>query len=56
MFTGVKPGMRLHQEEVFGPVIAVVEVGDFEEALHAANDVEFGLSRVHLHARREPRR
>ncbi len=44
VFTGVKPGMRLHQEEVFGPVIAVVEVGDFEEALAAANHVEFGLS------------
>lgn len=42
--TGVKPGMRIHQEEVFGPLIAVVEVGDFEEALAAANGVEFGLS------------
>ncbi|MGQ0505510.1 MAG: aldehyde dehydrogenase family protein [Myxococcaceae bacterium] len=44
VFTGVKPGMRLHQEEVFGPVIAVVEVGDFDEALAAANHVDFGLS------------
>ncbi|MBK7861311.1 MAG: aldehyde dehydrogenase family protein [Archangiaceae bacterium] len=44
VFTGVKPGMRLHQEEIFGPVISVVEVGDFEEALHAANHVDFGLS------------
>jgi aldehyde dehydrogenase (NAD+) len=42
--TGVKPGMRIHQEEVFGPLIAVVEVGDFEEALAVANGVEFGLS------------
>ncbi len=44
LFTGVKVGSRLHQEEVFGPVVAVVEVADFEEALHAANHVEFGLS------------
>jgi acyl-CoA reductase-like NAD-dependent aldehyde dehydrogenase len=44
LFAGVKPQMRIHQEEVFGPVVAVVEVGDFEEALAAANGVEFGLS------------
>ncbi len=44
IFSGVKIGHRLHQEEVFGPLIAMVEVGDFEEALHAANAVEFGLS------------
>jgi aldehyde dehydrogenase (NAD+) len=44
LFTNVKVGMRIHQEEVFGPVVAVVEVGDFEEALAAANGVEFGLS------------
>jgi aldehyde dehydrogenase (NAD+) len=36
--------MRLHQEEIFGPVISIVEVGDFEEALAAANHVDFGLS------------
>jgi acyl-CoA reductase-like NAD-dependent aldehyde dehydrogenase len=44
VFTGVKPGMRLHQEEIFGPVVSIVEVQDFEEALHAANHVDFGLS------------
>ncbi len=44
VFSGVKPGMRIHQEEVFGPVIAVVEVDDYEEALAVANGVEFGLS------------
>jgi len=44
LFTGVKVGSRLHQEEVFGPVVAVVEVGDFDEALAAANAVQFGLS------------
>jgi acyl-CoA reductase-like NAD-dependent aldehyde dehydrogenase len=44
LFSGVRPQMRIHQEEVFGPVIAVLEVGDFEEALAVANGVEFGLS------------
>jgi alpha-ketoglutaric semialdehyde dehydrogenase len=44
VFSGVKPGMRLHQEEVFGPVLSIVEVGDFEEAIAAANHIEFGLS------------
>jgi len=44
LFTGVKPGMRIHQEEVFGPVVGVVEVGDFEEALAIANAVDFGLA------------
>lgn len=31
-------------EEVFGPVIAVIEVSDFDEGLRVANDVEYGLS------------
>ncbi len=44
IFGGVQPTMRIHQEEVFGPVIGIVEVGDFEEALAVANGVEFGLS------------
>jgi aldehyde dehydrogenase (NAD+) len=44
IFAGVQPGMRIHQEEVFGPVLGIVEVNDFEEALAVANGVEFGLS------------
>jgi aldehyde dehydrogenase (NAD+) len=40
----VEPGMRIAQEEVFGPVLAVIEVDDFEEAIAVANDVEYGLS------------
>jgi alpha-ketoglutaric semialdehyde dehydrogenase len=44
VFTGVKSGMRIHQEEVFGPVVSVVEVADFDEALSVSNNVEFGLS------------
>lgn len=44
IFSGVKVGSKLHQEEVFGPVLSLVEVGDFEEAVHAANHADFGLS------------
>jgi alpha-ketoglutaric semialdehyde dehydrogenase len=44
VFTGVTPSMRIHQEEVFGPVLAVTQASDFEEALGIANGVEFGLS------------
>lgn len=36
--------MRINQEEVFGPVASVVRVKDYEEALHVANETEFGLS------------
>ncbi len=34
---------RLLREEAFGPVVTIVRVGDFEEALERANDHEFGL-------------
>ncbi len=44
VFRGVEPGMRIHQEEIFGPVIAIVEVDTFDEAVEAANAVDFGLS------------
>ena len=44
IFTGVKPEMRIAQEEVFGPVLAVIEVKDFEEAMKVANGVKFGLT------------
>lgn len=39
----VAPGMRIYAEEAFGPVAAVVRVGDAEEALSVANDTDFGL-------------
>ena len=40
----VKPGTRIACEEVFGPVVAVLEVEDFEEAMRVANGVDVGLS------------
>jgi aldehyde dehydrogenase (NAD+) len=44
VFDGVKPDMTLAQEEVFGPVLAVMRAGDFEEAMKIANGVKFGLT------------
>jgi aldehyde dehydrogenase (NAD+) len=44
IFDNVKPEHTLAQEEVFGPVLAVFRVGDFEEAMKVANNVQFGLT------------
>ena len=44
VFTGVERDMRIFQEEIFGPVIGVTSVSGFEEAVEAANDVQYGLS------------
>ncbi|WLR52903.1 aldehyde dehydrogenase family protein [Bacillus tianshenii] len=44
IFTDVNPSMRIAQEEIFGPVVAVIEVDSYEEAVQVANDVEYGLS------------
>jgi aldehyde dehydrogenase (NAD+) len=44
VFDHVKGRMRIAQEEIFGPVISVLRVKGFAEAMEAANDVKFGLS------------
>ena len=44
VFSDVDNDMRIAQEEIFGPVLSVIEVADFRTALEVANDVEFGLS------------
>ena len=44
VFDHVTPDMRIAREEIFGPVLSVLRVKDFEEALTVANDTEFGLS------------
>ena len=44
IFDHVKPTMRIAQEEIFGPVLSVIRVEDFEEALDVANGVVYGLS------------
>ncbi|HEX7338213.1 MAG TPA: aldehyde dehydrogenase family protein [Gemmatimonadales bacterium] len=44
VFAGVKPKSRLEQEEIFGPVLSVIRVGSFDEAVKVNNDVRYGLS------------
>lgn len=44
VLTDVQPTMRIAQEEVFGPVVAVLAADDFEHALALANGVEMGLA------------
>lgn len=44
LVTETTNGMRINQEEVFGPVASVIRVKDYDEALAVANDTEFGLS------------
>ncbi|MFB6223142.1 MAG: aldehyde dehydrogenase family protein [Haloarcula sp.] len=44
VFSDVEPEMRIAQEEVFGPVLAVIPVSEFDEAVEVANGVDQGLS------------
>jgi aldehyde dehydrogenase (NAD+) len=44
VLTDVKPSSRIACEEVFGPVIGILAVDSFDEAITVANGVEFGLS------------
>lgn len=44
IFTGVRPDMAIAQEEVFGPVLAVIPFSTEEEALEIANGTDFGLA------------
>jgi len=44
IFDNVSTTMRIAQEEVFGPVIALIKVATVDEAIELANDVEYGLS------------
>ena len=44
MFAGVKPGMKIAREEIFGPVLSTITFSDVEEAVKIANDVSYGLT------------
>jgi len=44
LFTDVPPDARIAQEEIFGPVVSLIEVGSLEEAIEVNNSVKFGLS------------
>jgi alpha-ketoglutaric semialdehyde dehydrogenase len=41
---GVTPSMRIAREEVFGPVVSLLEFDTFEQAIAIANDIDYGLS------------
>jgi len=43
ILTGVEPSMTVMQDETFGPVVPVVEVGSLDEAIEQANSVPYGL-------------
>jgi acyl-CoA reductase-like NAD-dependent aldehyde dehydrogenase len=44
IFAGVRNEMKIAQEEIFGPVAAVIEVADVDEAIAVANDTLYGLA------------
>nr|MDQ3817667.1 aldehyde dehydrogenase family protein [Acidobacteriota bacterium] len=44
VFDRVTPDMRIAREEIFGPVLSVLRVRDFDEAMRVANDTDYGLS------------
>ena len=44
IFDNVTPEMRIAQEEIFGPVLSVLTVDSFEEAIEVLNNTPFGLS------------
>jgi 1-pyrroline-5-carboxylate dehydrogenase len=44
VFADIPPKSKLEQEEIFGPVLAIMKCRDFDHALEIANDTEFGLT------------
>jgi aldehyde dehydrogenase (NAD+) len=44
IFTNVKPDMRIAQEEIFGPVVVIIKVTNFEESIEVLNNTRYGLS------------
>jgi aldehyde dehydrogenase (NAD+) len=44
IFSGVRPMDRIGQEEIFGPVLSVIAVADYQEAMTALNQTRYGLS------------
>lgn len=44
VFDQVEPGMRIAQEEIFGPVIGIIRAKNFDDALEKANGIGFGLA------------
>jgi alpha-ketoglutaric semialdehyde dehydrogenase len=44
VFADVKPGMRVEQEEIFGPVTSIIPFSTLDEAIEIVNDTRYGLS------------
>ncbi|MCI0714361.1 MAG: aldehyde dehydrogenase family protein, partial [Chloroflexi bacterium] len=44
VMSGIQPGMPLHDEEIFGPVMPVIPFSDTDEAIAMANETEYGLA------------
>jgi len=44
VFDDVPPTARIAQEEIFGPVLAIIRARDYDDALRIANDTEYGLT------------
>jgi len=44
IFAGVRPMDRIGQEEIFGPVLSIIPVADYQEAVTALNQTRYGLS------------
>jgi alpha-ketoglutaric semialdehyde dehydrogenase len=44
VFDHVAPDSTIAQDEIFGPVLSIIRVRNFDEALHVANSVRYGLS------------
>jgi len=44
IFDDVQPNMRISQEEIFGPVLSVITVSSFDEAIQVLNNTMYGLS------------
>jgi len=50
IFADVAPNARIAQEEIFGPVLAIVKAKDWKHAIAIANDTEFGLTGAYYSA------
>ena len=44
VFAGTRNDMAINREEMFAPITCVIKTGSYDEALHVANDTEFGLT------------
>ncbi|MFO7947990.1 MAG: aldehyde dehydrogenase family protein, partial [Armatimonadota bacterium] len=44
VLTGVKPGMKIFSQEVFGPVVSIINISDVDEAIQLTNATDYGLN------------